>query len=339
MGELGAPPSWTLGVKESICFLAILPWAVFRLLQGRYRLQSKQLVLVIIFSAIICQVVGAQAHLSAYALVGLVIAVPVIQSGQLVGTATFGHFLLQDYVSRRKLIAIGLLLVALCLLCLARVLPQFWESATELAAENARIIDETGSQHPYLFGGICAILAGAAYSFHASLVRYTMKRHWRENYRTWQALSVYDWIGHNFSTDIPAPSNSTVVDSSTSAKKQKIYSPFPITLAMVLINGVGAIFFDGVVFVQRGLPGFYDVPPEWWFWIAIASLTNLIGFFFYVQGLLMTSAAKLSLLSASQIVVLTVLGVLWFNEPMNFMIGIGVAFAVLGVFLSSSEPK
>ncbi len=324
LGELGAPTDWTIACKETFAVGLLLPWIFFRLLQGRYRWQSKRLVFVLIGSGVICQIIGAQSHLHAYTLVGLVIAVPVIQCSQLLGAALFGYVMLGDAVSRTKKISIALLILALVLLCAARVVP-------EIVDFNAA----AHAQHLYLYGGLCALTAGIAYSLHTTLIRFATRRYWKSGYGTWQSLRLYSWIGHNFSID------DTPEELATNPRTGKVrfYSPFPVTLVMLIITGVGMLYFGGHVLWTRGPAGLVDVPPIWWFWIFLAATTNLVGFFFQVQGLLMASASKMTLISASQIVILTLIGVLFFGEPMSLIIILGGICAVIGVGLTSTEKK
>jgi drug/metabolite transporter (DMT)-like permease len=319
LGELGATTDWVIVIKESFAVFVLFPWILFRFFQGRYHWQSKRLVLVLIGSGIVCHIFGSQNHLYAYTLTGLVIAVPLIHASQILAAALLGYFFLKDYISRIKWASISLLLLSLGLLCTAEMLlPQ---------AEDSK-------QQFYFLGGFLAVVAGCAYAIHAVLVRYVTNKYWKKDYTTWQTMRFYDWIGHDFSI------METNLDREPAKNHTKrAYSPFPVTLVMVIINGVGMLYFGSSVIATRGVNGFVDVPSEWWFWIIFAAATNMIGFFFQVQGLLMVSAAKLTLITATQIIILTVLGILLFGEPMNLMIALGILCATLGVLLSTGERK
>ncbi|MGL6196427.1 MAG: EamA family transporter, partial [Thermoguttaceae bacterium] len=141
---------------------------------------------------------------------------------------------------------------------------------------------------------------------------------------------VHDWVGHDFSTHTQVPS--------PYSDGGRVYSPFPITLIMIIVTGVGVVAFGGKILATRGFHGLFIAPePWWWYWVLLAGILNLMGFFFQVQGLLLASAAKMSLISASQIVILAVVGVLFFKEPMSILILIGVVLTITGVIFASKE--
>ena len=318
LGELDTPIDWCIGVKETYSVVAVLPWIAYRFFKGRYRFVSKRLILCVTIGAIVCEIVGAQNQLWAYATVGLVIASPAVSSSQLIGSAVIGHFALKDRITRGKCIAIVLLLIAITLLSVAKIVP------TDLRQTFS-------TDRSFIFGALAAVVAGLSYSFHVIMVRYAMQKYWDHDYGTWFTIKIHDWIGHDFvlHRQIPSPV----------PEMEKRYSPFPITLVMLIVTGVGAVYYNGAILFTRGIEGFVNVPAECWIWITISGITNMIGFFFQIQGLLLASAAKVSLISTAQIILLTIIGIVFFNEPMNFMILLGIMFAIWGVFYSSKENE
>jgi drug/metabolite transporter (DMT)-like permease len=93
---------WILFYKEIVGLSILLPWLILRWGQGRFRFCSKRLIFFVIVAAVICQLIGAHLQVLAYAVIGLVIAVPLIQSSTLLGVAILGHFILGDLLSRRR---------------------------------------------------------------------------------------------------------------------------------------------------------------------------------------------------------------------------------------------
>lgn len=367
LGELGASAFWLLAVKESIAVACLLPWILFRLLQGRYRFQSKRLFFGLILGGIICEIIGAPLHLWAYAAVGLVVAVPMIQSTQMIAAAVFGRVFLKDAISSTKIFSIFMLILAVLILSCAQLIPSSKDSGAEKNSaaappENANLSknmeSEPASSHPSMLflGGLAAITAGIAYSVHTTVMRYSLKKYWDSKYETWGSIRVFRWIGYDFSMfyqaaetleSEKAAEESGIMNSLKKVRKtnparplkKKVYSPFPITLIMFIILGIGAAYFSGTLYYQKGLDGFLDVPPECWFWVLVAGIVNLLGFFFQIQGLLLASAAKVSLISTAQIVILTITGILFFSEPINFMIVLGSLCAIIGVFFASKEAE
>ena len=320
LGELEVPIDWCIGVKETYTVVAVMPWIVYRFFQGRYRFVSKRLILCIVVGAVVCEIIGAQNQLWAYATVGLIIASPAVSSSQLIGSAVIGLYALGDRITRGKYIAIFLLLIAIILLSVAKIAP---------TGQGQSIV----ANRTFIYGTLAAVIAGLSYSFHVIMIRYAMQKYWNCDYGPWFTIKVHDWIGHDFVLHHQIPS------STPEAAAERRYSPFPITLVMVIVTGVGALYYNASVLCTRGVAGFVDVPMECWFWITLSGVANTVGFFFQIQGLLLASAAKVSLISTTQIVLLTIIGIIFFKEPISFTILLGILFAICGVFYSSKESQ
>ena len=307
LGDLQAPIEWSLAVKETVAVVLLAPWVLFRLVRRRYRFQSTRLFLILIVASLICQVIGSQHQLLAYALVGLVIAVPTLQACQLTATALIGKYALKDSISRSQWGAMALLLVAVLLLSLGK------------STDPAPGLIESSSTIRTFQGIGAAALAAFAYAVYFNAIRYLMRRHRCHSLGAWESINIRNWTGHEL----------------TSRKSQeRQYSPFPVTLLMIVVTGVGVLYYGPVVFIRQGFEGFTNVPKECWFWILLSGITNLVGFFFQVQALLLASATKMSLIAAFQIVIFAFLGILFFGESMNPLIAIGVILAIVGVFLA-----
>ena len=341
LGDLDVPIDWCLAVKEAIAVAVLAPWVIFRLVHRRYRFQSKRLLLILVIASLICEVIGAQNQLVAYALVGLVIAVPALQSCQLIATALIGNYYLNDKISRSKWIAMGLLLGAVFLLSFGKSLNQPSRAETHSLQENVTQIQQTPESQGFsrltLRGVGAALIAGLAYSVYINAIRYTLRRDRGQTLDPWDSINVRDWIGHDFATHRREPL--PLSEASGQMAKKQLYSPFPITLIMIFVTGIGMLYYGTSVVVTRGFAGFGDVPSNCWFWIILSGITNVIGFFFQIQGLLLASAAKVSLISAFQIVIFAFLGILFFNESMNICIAIGVMLAIIGVLFSSQDAE
>ena len=312
LGDLGAPIEWSLAIKETVAVVLLAPWVLFRLMKRRYRFQSKRLFLILIAASLVCQVIGSQNQLLSYALIGLVIATPTLQACQLTATALIGKYALKDSISRSQWGAMALLLVAVLLLSLGK------------STDSATVVVESGSTIRTFQGIGAAALAAFSFAVYFNAIRYLMRKHRTLSTNAWESIKIHDWIGHDFATH---------------QTQERRYSPFPITLLMITVTGVGVLYFGPVIFLTRGVEGFTNVPKECWFWVILSGLTNLVGFFFQIQALLLASATKMSLIAAFQIVIFAFLGILFFGESMNILIAIGVILAIVGVFFSSQEAK
>ena len=308
LGELQAPIAWCLAIKETVAVALLAPWVLYRLVQGRYRFQSIRLFWLLVAASLICQAVGSHNHLLAYALVGLVIAVPALQSSQLIATALIGKYVLNDSISRAQCCAMGLLLIAVLLLSLGK------------STDSAASLPGGGSALRTLQGVAAAMVAALAYAVYFNILRYLLRQHRSSSLGVWETLKIHDWTGHDLATEPGTP--------------ERRYSPVPVTLLMIVVTGVGVMYYGGLILATQGFAGFTDVPQECWFWVLLSGLTNLTGFFFQVQALLLASAAKMSLIAAFQIVIFAILGILFFGEPMNLLIALGVVLAIVGVFFT-----
>jgi len=311
--DLQAPIDWCLAVKETVAVVLLAPWVLFRLVRRRYRFQSKRLFLILIVASLICQVIGSQNQLVAYALVGLVIAVPSLQACLLISTALIGKYYLNDSISRSQWGAIALLLFAVLLLSLGK------------STDSATAAVGSVSTFRTLQGVGAAVVAALAYAVYFNSLRYLLRKHRSHSLGAWESIKFHNWIGHDYATKPEA--------------REHRYSPFPVTLLMIVVTGVGMLYYGGLIFATRGANGFTSVPKECWFWILLSGTANATGFFFQVQALLLASAAKVSLIAAFQIVIFAILGILFFGEPMNILISLGVVLAIVGVFFSSQEAE
>jgi drug/metabolite transporter (DMT)-like permease len=65
----------------------------------------------------------------------------------------------------------------------------------------------------------------------------------------------------------------------------------------------------------------------------------MVGFFFQIQGLRMTTAVQASLIAVSQILVLALIGFTFFNETINLLVLAGLILTVYGVVMSAKPEK
>jgi drug/metabolite transporter (DMT)-like permease len=108
---------------------------------------------------------------------------------------------------------------------------------------------------------------------------------------------------------------------------------------MSIVYGVGVVSFGTFLYCKHGTAGFYNVPNVAWYGIVISGIANTVGFFFQVQGLRMTSAVQASLIGVSQMVILSLIGYLFFHEAVNMLVMMGLGLTVYGVFMSAKPEK
>jgi drug/metabolite transporter (DMT)-like permease len=305
------PHDWILFFKEAIGFLILLPWLFLRFGQGRFQYTSKRLVFYVFIAAVVCQLIGARLHVLGFAVIGLIITVPLIQSSTLLGVAVLGHFMLGDSLSRWRKIAIAILIVAITILSIGK----------GMTADPS--VEHNISAGFFLLVAAGTIVAGLAYAIYVVMLRYIIRQHWEDENSAWLSFKFRRWIGHDF---VKQPG-------------KRLYSPFPVTLIMAVVFLTGIAIFGTLLYGNHGIAGFYNVPEIAWKCILISGICNALGFFFQIQGLRMTSAVQASLISVSQMILLSLIGYLFFAEVVNTVVLIGLGLTVYGVFISARPEK
>jgi drug/metabolite transporter (DMT)-like permease len=315
---------WILFFKELTGFLILFPWLLFRFSQGRFRFVSKRLILSIVLAAVLCELFGAHLQLLGYAVVGLVISVPLIQSSTLLGVAIFGWYWFGDPLSQRRKFAIAVLIAAGILLSVGKELTVEESAGMSTAHHNLHCNFEQNTG-VFLLAAAGTVAAGIVYSVYIIMLRQAIRRYWHDDNSAWLSFQFTQWIGFNF----PAKSE----------KRQ--YAPFPVTLMMSIVLGIGMIIFGLGLFLKHGAAGFYEAPTPAWYVIPISGVCNMIGFFFQIQGLRMTTAVQASLIAVSQIILMSLIGRLCFSEPINWLITCGLILTAYGIAMSvrSEQPN
>jgi len=308
---------WILFYKETIGLSLLLPWLFLRWGQGRFQYTSKRIVVYLIIAAVVCQLIGARLHVLGFAVIGLIITVPLVQSSSLLGVAMIGYFVHGDSLSQRRKFAIAILIVALTVLSIGKAMTG---SGQPLGNST---ISTTVSAGYFLLVAAGTVVAGIAYAVYITMLRYAIRQHWKDENSARLSFRFRRWIGHDH---IPQPG-------------QRFYSPFPVTFTMSIVFSVGAVIFGTCLYCKHGISGFYEVPAVAWHCIVISGVANMIGFFFQVQGLRLTSAVQASLIAVCQMLLLSLIGYLCFNEVINIMVMIGLGLTVYGVFMSVKPER
>jgi len=314
--ELGIEHTWILFNKELIGAAILLPWLFLRWGQGRFRYVSTRLVLLIVAAATVCQLIGAQLHVLGFAVIGLIITVPLIQSTMLLAAAIIGYFVFGNTISRWRKMAIAILIVAMTVLSIGKA----WEADPQT--------DSNVSAGLFLLVALGTIVAGISYAVYVVMVRYVLRQYWQDDNSAKLSFKFRHWVGHHRKpTELPGQPG------------EKHYAPFPVTLAVFLVLAVGVVIFAIFLYCQRGSEGFYAVPHHVWYVVPITGVFNMIGCIFQLHGLRMTSAVQATLIAVSQILLLSLVGVLFFGEAFNVIIMIGLGLTVYGIFMSAKPER
>jgi drug/metabolite transporter, DME family len=102
---------------------------------------------------------------------------------------------------------------------------------------------------------------------------------------------------------------------------------------MFIITGIGVITLGPISIHRLGFEGLMSTTGEQLAWMVAAGFFNLLGFIGFTKGLHLTTVVRANVLSASQVAMAAVAGILVFQESPNFWLLLGVALTLSGIFL------
>ncbi|MGA2796488.1 MAG: DMT family transporter [Thermoguttaceae bacterium] len=102
---------------------------------------------------------------------------------------------------------------------------------------------------------------------------------------------------------------------------------------MFIITGIGVITLGPISIHRQGLDGLLSTTGEQLAWMVAAGFFNLLGFIGFTKGLHLTTVVRANVLSASQVAMAAVAGILVFQESPNLWLLLGVALTLSGIFL------
>jgi DME family drug/metabolite transporter len=173
LSGLGADPMWVICNKELVTVVAVGPWLLYRAWRGLSVLPPGRLLGLLIVVGLANQI-GANLGVQwALGVVGLAVATPAIYGVMLTASALLGLAWLGERVSRRSVLAIGLLLAALVLLGAATYATHRADAPSSAQKLHAPDLQPIG---PLLLAlGIGApCLAGAIYALLTTTIRHSV---------------------------------------------------------------------------------------------------------------------------------------------------------------------
>ncbi|MDO5566767.1 MAG: EamA family transporter, partial [Planctomycetia bacterium] len=238
-------------------------------------------------------------------------AMPLIQIFTLLGVAGLGRVSLGEKMSPLKMAAMLVLVAAIGVLAWSQLYLTKDANTTAVAVESTAtaVTEETQAAFSlgaimthiptnwrFAFGLTLCLLTGLGYSLYMLCLRRAMK-------------------------------NSVCVNG-------KVVNEVPLTFSMFTVCGVGVLVGAGFLFGERGLSAFWNVPAPCWYITIGSGIVNLIGFYFRNLGFRHVTASKQAFVSTFQIMSLAVLGVIFFGEPTNLLLWIGIVMTGIGIIMA-----
>ena len=129
-----------------------------------------------------------------------------------------------------------------------------------------------------------------------------------------------------------------VGEDSTSGSKGASLSA-PTSLTMVGVTGVGLLVCGSVLTVERGLEGWLSPPPICWALVLTSGVCNMIGFYFQIESLRRLFVLKQTIVANVQTLLLTLLGIFAYREPLTWTVAVGLVLVLVAVWLAGAEKQ
>jgi len=159
LGDIDTDQRWTIFIKECVSIGCLTPLILYWSIRRQYHWPALRWVVYILFGGFCCQYIGSRLHLHAFAVIGLLVSVPLIQAATMVFSAAVGRGFLGERISGRCLSAMIIMLSAMGFLIFGPSKPVTEQSA-QLQTTNTLVI-----------AGLGTVLAGLAYSVHVVCIR------------------------------------------------------------------------------------------------------------------------------------------------------------------------
>ncbi len=300
-------PDWTIVIKESVTVLGVLPFILLMILRGKYHFPTGKIILMILFTGFVCEFISSRAYLWSFALLGVVLAMPLYVTFQIFGSHFFSTVMIGETMTRLKIITTCVLIPAVIILSWSKwnAVPETVSVVSSSPSVSAlAAIAPLPDQHPIggyidhmtlLYGLVLAFLGGVGSAFYMCNMRGIMR---------------------------------------TASQGGSNGSPVPLSLSMFLICGSGMVICAVCLLFNKGYTAFYNVPKECWAIALGSGACNLVGFFFRNLGFRYVSASKIVFISVIQVLFMTIAGILSFHETSNIYIWIGLSLTILGIILA-----
>ncbi|MDO4586015.1 MAG: DMT family transporter [Planctomycetia bacterium] len=328
---------WTLFFKESVMVLVSLFFILWKSRKGPFRFPCRHILGLIVLAAFFCEFLGARPHLWAFAAIGILLASPLVQAFQIIGTTIVGILWFKETISHLKIWAIIILIAAISFLSLGQSgsstkQPQSTDSSQVSQSDEKSIVSITSKENQSLesseisqnsnsfqlaWGILTTLITGLGYTFYISLLRGVMKE------ATQPSIVLQSEIL------AASPQNSLI------QRKSFDYGTSPVAAIMFIMPLVGLMVFGFCLLYERGISGFYqNVPTPCWGIVLSSGLANVLAFFFKIESLRYISGSKMSLVAVTQTLTLVLIGMILFREPVNSFVWLGVVLTIVGVILT-----
>ena len=119
--------------------------------------------------------------------------------------------------------------------------------------------------------------------------------------------------------------------------RKMVKGSMSISATIVLISSTGVVSLGLISLYRLGWNEMMAITTHEMKYIILAGLTNAIAFFSVSSALKHAPVTFVNICNASQAAMAAVLGVLWFNEPFTYWLGIGTVLTILGIVMMKKK--
>ncbi|MDO5554419.1 MAG: DMT family transporter [Planctomycetia bacterium] len=163
---------WTLMIKESVTVAFSLPLILWLIVRGKFILPSRNVILTILFGALCVQLLGARFHLWSFAVIGMVLTMPFVQTFQILATSVLGTAVLRERMNLLKIVTMLVLILAVFLLAASQLVPNDRAGVEAGALSN---LQNAVSGSRIGLGILMTLLTGLGYAAFILILRVVLK--------------------------------------------------------------------------------------------------------------------------------------------------------------------
>ena len=250
---------------------------------------------------VIVQIGGNAGSQWAFEVVGLAITIPLMFGTLIVSSALFGVMMFGERLTRRTVIAVVLLTLAVSVLSLAarseeQAITNPEGEPSQQVAMTAEPTDVTGDAATAttslaVLGVIVACLSGVAYAIsHAAIRRYTSPE-------------------------------------------------IPLSVPLAIFSIAGIVVLGGFAFSRLGWEGIVGTTANQWWRLWAAGLVNALAYFSLGRAIQALPLVQVNIITASQVALNAVAGILIFAEPLSAALIVGVSLTMAGLLVQGKRKK
>jgi drug/metabolite transporter (DMT)-like permease len=298
-------PVWVSCMKAVPAALVAWTW-VAASPRGRKHLPPRKRFGPMLATALLMQFGGNVAFQWTLGELGLALTVPLVTGSMILASALLGRAWLGESISPRAALAMAMLMVSVWLL--------------SVGSRHASVAAQPAAAPRAASGGAGALPPGEEamrLPKTAPAVQPPVRR------SLWQVA---------FAVAVACASGASYGAGNVLIRRFVVRDVSPLSTVLV-VSTTGVIVLGALSVASVGLGGIAQTPPAAWVSMILAGTCNAAAFLAFTKALQAITVLQVNLLSASQVALCAVAGLVWFSEPLTPWLVSGVALTLAGMAL------